>query len=134
MRTIALEEHFATPDYMAGPGRKLKARAERTGGRLANLVADLLDLDDGRIAAMDAAGVDVQALSLTSPGVEQLSVEEAKVVARQTNAAIGEARRRHPDRFFGLASLPLLDPQAAIAELDRAIDAMGCKGIVINGH
>ena len=83
---------------------------------------------------MDAARIDVQALSLTSPGVEQLPVEEAKAFARATNAAIGEAVRRHPDRFFGLASLPLLDPQAAIAELDRAIEADGCKGMVINGH
>ena len=39
MRTVALEEHFATPAFMDGPGRKLKERAEQTGGRLANLVA-----------------------------------------------------------------------------------------------
>ena len=134
MRTITLEEHFATPDYMAGPGRKLRERAEETGGRLANVVADLLDLDDGRIAKMDAARIDMQALSLTSPGVEQLPVEEAKTVARATNAAIGEAVRRHPDRFFGLASLPILDAEAALAELDRATAEDGCKGVVINGH
>ena len=119
---------------MAGPGRKLKERAEETGGRLATLVADLLDLDEGRIAAMDAARIDVQALSLTSPGVEQLPVEEAKIFARATNATIGEAVRRHPGRFFGLASLPLLDPPAALAELDRALAEDGCKGVVINGH
>jgi predicted TIM-barrel fold metal-dependent hydrolase len=134
MRTITLEEHFATPAFMAGPGRRLKERAERTGGRLANLVTDLLDLGEGRIAAMDAAGVDVQALSLTSPGVEQLPLEEARTIARESNAAIGAAVRRYPARFFGLASLPLLDPQAAIAELDRAMAEDGCKGIVINGH
>ncbi len=64
------------------PDGKLKDRAEETGGRLATVVADLLDLDDGRIAAMDAARIDMQALSLTSPGVEQLPVEEAKVFAR----------------------------------------------------
>ena len=134
MRTIVLEEHFATPAYLEGPGRKLKERAQRMGGRLANLVADLVDLGEGRIAAMDAAGIDMQALSLTSPGVEQLAVEEAKSVARETNAAIGEAVRRWPDRFFGLASLPVLDPPAAIVELERSIASEGCKGVVINGH
>ena len=134
MRVIALEEHFATPDYLAGPARAVKERAERTGGRLANLVADLLDVGERRIAAMDASGVAMQALSLTAPGVEQLALEEAKAFARQTNAAIGEAVRRQPDRFFGLASLPLLDPPTAIAELERAIAEDGCKGIVINGH
>ena len=72
MRAIALEEHFATPSFMEGPGRKLKERAETSGGRLARVVAELTDLGDGRVAAMDAAGVDVQALSLTEPGVEQL--------------------------------------------------------------
>ena len=83
---------------------------------------------------MDAAGVDVQALSLTEPGVEQLEGEEAKRVARQTNDALAEAVRRHPTRFFGLASLPMSDPPAAISELERAADDQGFKGVVINGH
>jgi uncharacterized protein len=134
MRTIALEEHFATPAFMEGPGRKLKERAETSGGRLARVVAELTDLGDGRVAAMDAAGVDVQALSLTEPGVEQLEGEEAKRVARQTNDALAEAVRRHPTRFFGLASLPISDPPAAISELERAVDNRRFKGVVINGH
>jgi predicted TIM-barrel fold metal-dependent hydrolase len=83
---------------------------------------------------MDAAGVDVQALSLTSPGVEQLDVEEAKAFARSTNAAVAEAVRRHPTRFFGLAALPTGDPPAAVAELERAAGEHGFKGIIINGH
>jgi len=134
MRTITLEEHFATRAYLDGPDRALKERAERDGGRLAKLVVDLVDLGEGRVEAMDAAGITMQALSLTTPGVEQLKVEEAKRVARETNAAIGRAVERRPDRFFGLASLPLLDPKAAVAELERAIAEDGCKGIVINGH
>jgi hypothetical protein len=82
MRTIALEEHFATPAFLDGPDRRLKERAEQVGGRFATLVAQLVDIGDGRVAAMDAAGVDVQALSLTAPGVEQLEAEEAKTFAR----------------------------------------------------
>jgi len=134
MRTIALEEHFATPGFLDGPGRKLKERAEQSGGRLTALVAQLIDVGDGRIAAMDAAGIDVQALSLTSPGVEQLRVEEAKAVAREANAFLAEAIRRHPTRFFGLAALPIGDPGAAVEELERAADDQGFKGVVINGH
>ncbi len=134
MRTVALEEHFATPAFMDGPGRKLKERAEQTGGRLANLVAELLDVGDGRVAAMDAAGVDVQALSLTAPGVEQLEAEEAKAVARETNAALAKAIERHPTRFFGLASLPIADPPAALAEMERAVGEHGFRGLVVNGH
>ncbi|HZZ60484.1 MAG TPA: amidohydrolase family protein [Roseiarcus sp.] len=134
MRTIALEEHFATPAFMDGPGRKLKERAETTGGRLASLVAELIDVGDGRVAAMDAAGVDVQALSLTAPGVEQLETEEAKAVARETNVALAKAIERHPTRFFGLASLPIGDPPSAVVEMERAAGDHGFKGLVVNGH
>jgi predicted TIM-barrel fold metal-dependent hydrolase len=134
MRTIALEEHFATSAFLDGPDRRLKERAEQVGGRFAKLVADLLDIGDGRVAAMNAAGVDMQALSLTAPGVEQLEGEEAKAFARSTNVALAEAVRRHPARFFGLAALPIGDPPAALAELERAVAEGGFKGIVINGH
>ncbi len=134
MRTIALEEHFATLAFLDGPDRRLKERAEQVGGRFAKLVADLLDIGDGRVAAMDADSVDVQALTLTAPGVEQLEVEEAKTFARETNAALAEAVRRHPTRFFGLAALPIGDPPAAVAELERVVGEHGFKGIVINGH
>ena len=134
MRTIALEEHFATPAFLDGPDRALKERAEQVGGRFATLVAQLVDIGDGRVAAMDAAGVDVQALSLTAPGVEQLEVEEAKTFARSTNAALTETIRRHPTRFFGLAALPIGDPPAAVAELERVVAQGGFKGVVINGH
>jgi predicted TIM-barrel fold metal-dependent hydrolase len=134
MRTITLEEHFATPAYLDGPGRRLKEQAEQVGGRFAALFAALLDIGDGRVAAMDAAGVTVQALSLTAPGVEQLDAEEAKAFARCTNTALADAVRRHPTRFFGLAALPIADPPAAIAELELALGEGGFKGVVINGH
>src|SRR5271166_2516072 len=88
MRTIALEEHFATPAFLHGPARALEEHMA------AKLIDELLDIGDARVAAMDAAGVDVQALSLTSPGVEQLEVEDAKRVARDTNDALAEARGR----------------------------------------
>ena len=134
MRAIALEEHFATPAYLDGPGRRLKQQAAEVGGRFVALIDQLLDIGDGRVAAMDAAGVDVQALSLTAPGVEQLDTEEAKTFARSTNAALADAIRRHPTRFFGLTALPIADPPAAVAELERAVGEGGFRGVVINGH
>jgi predicted TIM-barrel fold metal-dependent hydrolase len=116
MRTIALEEHFATPAYLDGPGHQLKEQTERVGGRFAALIDQLVEMGDGGVAAMDAAAVTMQALSLTAPGVEQLDVEEAKTFARSTNAALADAVRRHPTRFFGLDALPIADPPTAIAE------------------
>lgn len=134
MRTITLEEHYATPGYMNGPGRKLKERASAPGSPLAHVVEKLCDVSDGRIAAMDAAGIDVQVLSLTSPGVEQLHAPEAIALAREANDYVAAAARKHPGRLFGFAALPTMAPEAAVAELERTIRDLGFKGAQINGH
>ena len=70
MRTITLEEHFATPRFLDGPGRELKEQAEKfNNARALKLIPQLCDLGDKRIAEMDAAGIDMQIVSLTAPGV-----------------------------------------------------------------
>ncbi|MGC2592992.1 MAG: hypothetical protein WA425_13875, partial [Xanthobacteraceae bacterium] len=77
MRTITLEEHFATPGFLDGPGRELKDQAERyNSSRAVKLIEQLCDIGDKRLAEMDAAGIDMQVLSLTSPGTEQLATAE----------------------------------------------------------
>ncbi len=131
MRTITLEEHFATPAFIEGPGRSLRNRAQ-TGS--IPFVDQLCDIGDGRIAAMDAAGIDVQVLSLTAPGVEQLDATEATTLARESNDTLAEAVRRHPERFAGFAALPTAAPSAAAGELERTVGEYGFKGAMINGH
>ena len=132
-RVIAIEEHFATPDFMAGPGHGLSGSAG-AALRMPDLPERLCDLGDGRIAAMDAAGIDMQVLSLTAPGVEQLEPAESVAQARRSNDILAEASHRHPDRLAGFAALPTPDPAAASAELSRAVGELGLKGGVINGH
>src|SRR2546421_12350605 len=117
MRTITLEEHYASPAFMEGPGRDLKHSA--------TLVEQLCDLDDRRIADMDAAGIDVQVLSLTSPGVEQLDATEAVAVACEANDHLAEAGRRPPGRFAGFPALPTAAPDTAAHEVERTIPAYG---------
>jgi predicted TIM-barrel fold metal-dependent hydrolase len=134
MRTITLEEHFASPAFLDGPGQKLKERAAKIGGPAARFLEQLSDLGDNRIAEMDAAGIDMQILSLTSPGVEQLEAAEAAAFARETNDFLAEAIRSHPTRFGGFAALPTANPDAAVAELERTVRDYGFKGAVINGH
>jgi uncharacterized protein len=125
---------------MEGPGRQLKEQAEaardhpRVAAGYEKLIEQLCDLGDGRIAAMDAAGIDVQVLSLTSPGVEQLDAPEAVAFARETNDLLVEAVRRHPSRFAGFAALPTANPEAAADELERTIREHSFKGALINGH
>jgi uncharacterized protein len=140
MRTITLEEHYATAAFMDGPGRQLAAQAEaardhpQVAAGYAALIQQLCDLGDGRIAAMDAAGIDVQVLSLTSPGVEQLDATEAVAFASATNDHLADAVRQHPSRFAGFAALPTAAPDAAADELERTVRDHGFKGALINGH
>ena len=134
MRTITLEEHYATPAFLDGPGRKLKEQASRFGGRAAELFDQLCDLGEKRIAEMDAAGIDMQVLSLTSLGTEQLEATAATAVVREANDRVAEAVRAHPTRLAGFACLPTADPQAAVAEMERTIHDYGFKGVMINGH
>ena len=101
---------------------------------MAGIFEKLADLGDRRIAAMDAAGIDVQVLSLNSPGVEQLGPAEATVVARETNDFLAEAVKRHPNRFAGFATLPTAAPDKAAEELERTIHNYGFRGALINGH
>ncbi len=134
MRVITLEEHFANPEFLDGPGKRLKQQASSAGSPIAGLLDQLCDVGDTRIAAMDAAGIAVQVLSLTAPGTEQLEAADAIPAARQANAFLANAVARHPTRFAGFAALPTAAPEAAADVLERAAREHGFKGAVINGH
>jgi uncharacterized protein len=140
MRTITLEEHYATPAFMEGPGRQLKDQAQaahahpQVAAGFAQLIDRLCNLDERRIADMDAAGIDLQVLSLTAPGVEQLDASEAVVLAHEANDRLADAVRRHPNRFAGFATVPTMAPDSAAAELERMVREHGFKGALINGH
>jgi uncharacterized protein len=57
MRYITLEEHFASPAFLAGPGREFMERFRNSGARGARIVERLQDVGGTRIAEMDAAGI-----------------------------------------------------------------------------
>jgi aminocarboxymuconate-semialdehyde decarboxylase len=81
---------------------------------------------DKRLAAMDRVGIDCQMLSpnpLTFFG--GIESEPAVAFARATNDAMAELVAEHPERLIGSAQLPMQDPAAAIAELDRAVGELG---------
>ncbi len=140
IRTITLEEHYATPVFMDGPGRDLKNISNavqsnpQIAQRYANLPAQLMDIGEKRIAEMDEAGIDVQVLSLTSPGTEQLLGEEAVNVARDSNHVLAKSVQRRPDRLAGFAAIPTAVPDKAAEELERTVREYGFKGALINGH
>lgn len=135
MRTITLEEHFVTPAFLDGPGRDFHQNMVKSGGdRAVKIFEQLCDLGARRLAEMDAAGIDVQVLSLNYPGTEQSEAADAIAAASETNDVLAEAVKKNPTRFAGLAALPTAAPDKAVEELDRRVRQNGFKGAVINGH
>ena len=94
----------------------------------------MLDLDAGRLAEMDAHGIERAILSLNSPGIQGIPDTATAIdVARRANDVLADAIAKHPMRFAGFAALPMQDPDAAAAELTRSVRELGFKGALVNG-
>ena len=108
----------------AGPAIKIGAVL---GGHLRREFYDL----QARLRAMDRAGVRVHALSLTFPMVYWADGDLGAHLARVVNDAMAEAHTAHPDRFLGLATLPMQDPKRAVDEVERAAGLPGIRGVYL---
>lgn len=86
-----------------------------------------------RLAEMDATGVDVQAIS-TAPHHYCYWAEPdfGRKIAQTVNDRIAATVAGHPDRFVGLCTVPLQDPQMAVAELERCVKEHDMRGVEIN--
>lgn len=127
MRVIAVEEHAFPADLLLEAGIDLGPRG---GARK----QELDDLGEGRLRAMDAAGVDVQILSAALGNlVQALKPVRALKISRALNDRLAAAVAAHPDRFRAFASLPMSDPMAAATELRRAVGELGHVGAMIHG-
>ncbi|MUL45250.1 amidohydrolase [Mycobacterium sp. CBMA293] len=128
MRVVTLEEHYATPEYLAATEQFMPQAAKS-----AALHNALVDLDDARIAAMDAGGIDVQVLSLAAGAQHRLTPHDATALVRDANDAAYAATRRYPDRLRMFASLALGQPDRAADELCRGVNELGCVGGFLDG-
>jgi len=129
MRIITLEEHMTTPDIVKAarmPGGAAPAFMEAIQGKL-------LEVGAGRIADMDAAGIDLQVLSVAANTVDQLDPATAQALVRDANDRMADAVRAHPGRFGAFATLALQEPDQAAAELERAVRQLGFQGAMLNG-
>ncbi|MBN9145053.1 MAG: amidohydrolase [Novosphingobium sp. 63-713] len=145
---IATEEAFATREQvdiflrMIRDGTADKGMvslwgfyAQSPSPRATQIMERLLDLGEQRIADMDATGIDVAILALTSPGVQPiLDVEEAKGVARRANEALAAACAKYPTRFVGMTAVAPQDPEWSAQEILRGAREWGFKGCQINSH
>ncbi len=147
-RRIATEEAFATSEMLQLYRGLLAAGAPDDPGfhslwgfylrspseRARKVIERLQYLDERRIADMDCSGIDVQILSLTSPGVQIFDAATAVSVARSSNDELAEAIRRFPGRFAGLAAVAPQRPAEAAKELERGVRKLGLKGAILNSH
>lgn len=136
MKTIGTEEHFVTDEVVAAWNRLDPAAGENTRASVppGELGERLREVGGRRIAAMDEAGLDVQVISLTSPGLHDLPPDEATRLQVETNDHIAELVAGHPDRFQGFATLAMPAPGAAAQELERAVSKLGLQGALLFGR
>ncbi len=110
---IGLEEHFAIPETLDDSRGFFPDRI------WAELKPRLLDLHDERLRLMDEHGVEMMLLSLNAPVVQAIpDPTRANDLARKANDYLASEVQKRPDRFQGLAALPMQDPDLAIRELD----------------
>jgi len=140
---IAAEEAWVSEEVLK-QGLELVAKnpADEPGfvsmwGKINNnplLVSRLLDLGEQRLQDMDDSGIDKQLLALTAPGVQVFAADTANALAVDSNDQLAQACRNHPDRFAGLAAVAPQDPPQAAREIERGMNTLGLKGVIINSH
>jgi predicted TIM-barrel fold metal-dependent hydrolase len=133
---VAIEEHFLGPNSNPHDHEDAIIRHSGIGPKwAAAAVQRLADLSSTRIDEMDAAGIDVSILSLTSPGIEQISDPGVAIeTARSVNDFLAELVASSKGRFEGFASVALQDVDAAVSELRRAVGTLGFRGVLVNGY
>ena len=140
MKIVDVHNHYYPEAYLREIERDSRAASlstTATGERLIHYAGDYSVLDEAhfnpakRIADMERAGVAMQVLSLTVPGVHGEEAERGIELARVTNDALAEVCRNHPERFRAFATLPTQAPEAAARELERAVRELGLVGAML---
>lgn len=134
LRIVGLEEHVALPVLLDAWSRVGVPQIPQLGYGDEPFAQRLRDVSDRRLAEMDDQGVDVQVLSLASPGVQNLSAGDAVTVAREANDALAEIVDDNPERFQALGAIPTPAPGAAAEELERAVTQLGFRGAMLYGR
>jgi aminocarboxymuconate-semialdehyde decarboxylase len=90
---------------------------------------------EARLAKMDEDGVDFAVLSVAPPFLNYgLNPDDARSASAVINDALADMVAQAPDRFAAVATLPMQDPSGAIAELHRAVEVLGLRGVQLGSH
>lgn len=135
VKKIALEEHFSTPkisQLYANP--KASQAVGEIYGRF--IQTNLWGNIESYRQELMQNEIDHVILSLVSPGIQGIKdADQAIELAKDANDLAYETYvKKYPEQFSAFAAVPMQDPQAAAAELDRAVNQLGAKGALINGY
>lgn len=120
IKTVDVHAHCAVPEAMAIIGQQ-------------NAVAGLLMTDTSdRIAAMDAQGIDVCALSI-NPYWYHAERDAAAELVRIQNEALVDICARTPERFVAFATAALQFPELAAEQVEYAAKRLGFRGVSVGG-
>lgn len=84
-----------------------------------------------RVEDMERYGIDIQMVSLTTPGVELLPKDQGIIWAKKVNDLLAEGCRKYKGRFYALAALPCQDVNESVKELERCRNELGAKGLTM---
>lgn len=103
------------------------------GNRLVTITPPMKDIN-ARLEDMGKAGFDMQILTLSIPSVDIFPAEVGENLAGVVNDQTAEICRDHPDHFMGFATLPFVDADRTVRELERCVDELGFRGACIGSN
>ena len=137
---IDFHNHFYPPEYIEaikkGPSN-IKVTYDADDNPLLHYPGDYNILVPGhrdvdfREKELEKAGVDMQILTFTTPGTQIETPERSGELARMVNDGFAKIMDEHRDRFTALATLPMNDPDASSAELERVFKDLGFGGVMV---
>lgn len=141
-KVIDIHAHLGVPAAEAllrphaGPALGFSSpESDAVNRELFSRIGKKLSSIDERLIEMDAAGIDIQALSpLPGQTIYAVPPDVGRDASRITNDGIAAAVARHPERFVGMGIVPLQAPELAIAEMKRCTKELGLRGIEISSH
>jgi aminocarboxymuconate-semialdehyde decarboxylase len=143
MKIIDFHNHFYPPEYLesiqTGPSN-IKVTFDADNNPLLHYPGDYNIVVRGhrdieyRAEVLAKAGVDKQILTFTTPGTHVESPERSVELARLVNDCLSKIMKESGDRFSALATLPLNDPEGSVAELERAFNGLGFKGVMLHSN
>jgi aminocarboxymuconate-semialdehyde decarboxylase len=133
-RSAAGEDWYGWRVFRDAKGREYVAK----GRYVLPFAASRSILDDpaGRANKRRATeGIDLEHLVLTATFFNYDLDEAASVrFCREVNEELAEVQKAHPDRFRGVAVLPMQHPRLALRELDHATGKLGLRSILVASH